>query len=106
MVEIGPVLVEEIELKYENQTDRHRQTLWKYDKIMLSALIWDYKTNIMRFYLQRALAEDADFCCVNYYNDWISCKGMMSNLFVEILAIYNCNIKTLTVKFNKGRVNL
>lgn len=56
----------------------------------------------MRFYLQRALAEDADFCCVNYYNDGISCKGM--DLFVEILAIYNCNIKT--VRFNKGRVNL
>lgn len=60
----------------------------------------------MRFYLHRALTEDAGFCCVNYYNDGISCKGMISNLFVKILAIYNGNLKTLTVKFNKGRTNL
>lgn len=55
----------------------------------------------MRFYLLRALTEDADFCCVNYYNDGISCKGMISNLFVKILAIYNGNVKTLTVKLIK-----
>lgn len=55
----------------------------------------------MRFYLLRALTEGADFCCVNYYNDGISCKGMISNLFVKILAIYNGNVKTLTVKLIK-----
>lgn len=35
----------------------------------------------MQFYLQRALTDDAGVCCVNYYNDGISCKGMMPNLF-------------------------
>lgn len=60
----------------------------------------------MQFYLQRPLTDDADFCCVNYYNDGISCKGMVSNLFVKILAIYSFKVKMLhvTVTLNSGRV--
>lgn len=66
---------------------RQRQTVWKYDKIMLFVFTWNYKgiNKFYQFYLQRTLTEDADFCCVNYYNDGISCKGMMSDFLVTIL---------------------
>lgn len=29
--------------------------------------------------------KDVDFCCVNYYNDGIFCKGMMFDFLVIIL---------------------
>lgn len=69
------------------QGDRYRQTVWKYDKIMPFGFTWSYKSinTFYQFYLQRTLTDDVDFCCVNYYNDGISCKGMMSDLLVTIL---------------------
>lgn len=36
--------------------------------------------NVICLLFSRALENDRDECCINYYNDGISCKGMRKNL--------------------------